>query len=156
MTSRRFLGIFTLFVLAALPALAKPNFTGDWKLNASKSTFGQMPAPDSMTYKVKHDEPALHNDSKQSSQMGEFEQHLNYTTDGKESTNEGFGGSSTKSVLKWDGDALLIDTKATFGDNEITISQKWTLSADGKTLTVAQSIKAANFSGEQTYVFDKQ
>jgi len=28
-----------MFVLAALPALAKPNFTGDWKLNASKSTF---------------------------------------------------------------------------------------------------------------------
>ena len=99
MISRRFLGTFAFLALAALPALAKPNFTGDWKLNASKSTFGQMPAPDSMTYKVKHDDPKLTADTKQSGQF-EMEQHLNYTTDGKESTNEGFQGAPMKSVAK--------------------------------------------------------
>jgi len=155
MTSRRLSAILSLLLLAALPALAKPNFTGDWKLNTSKSTFGNFPPPDSMTYKVKHDEPKLTNDSKMSGQF-EFEQHLTFTTDGKESTNEGFQGSTSKSTAKWDGDALLIDTKAQFGDNEININQKWTLSADGKTLTVVQTFKGPQGDMQQTYVFDKQ
>ena len=156
MTSRRFLGTLALLALAALPALATPNFTGDWKLNASKSTFGQMPAPDSMTYKVTQSDPKLTVDTKQSSQMGEFARTNNYTTDGKESTNEGFQGSTMKSTAKWDGDTLAIDTKGTFGDNEVTIAQKWSLSADGKTLTIAQAIKSPQGEFEVKYVFDKQ
>jgi hypothetical protein len=56
MTTKRILTTLAVLALAALPALAKPNFSGDWKLNASKSTFGQMPAPDSMTYKITHTE----------------------------------------------------------------------------------------------------
>jgi hypothetical protein len=155
MMSRRFLGTLALFAVAALPALAKPNFTGDWKMNVSKSDFGQMPAPDSVTYKVKHDDPKLANDTKQSGQF-EMEQHLNYTTDGKESTNEGFQGSTMKSVAKWDGDILVIESKAQFGDNPVTITQKWSLSADGKNLTVVQAFKADQFEGESKMVFDKQ
>jgi hypothetical protein len=61
-----------------------------------------------------------------------------------------------KSVAKWDGDTLVIETKAQFGDNEVTITQKWTLSADGKTLNVTQAFKSAMGEGEQKMVFDKQ
>jgi len=154
--SKPFLGIFAVLALAALPAFAKPNFTGDWKLNASKSTFGEMPAPDSLTYKITHDDPKLTAATKQSGQFGEFEQHANYTTDGKESTNEFFQGSTMKSVAKWDGDTLVIESKGQFGDNEFTMTQKWTLSADGKTLTVAQTFKSAMGEGESTLVLDKQ
>jgi hypothetical protein len=108
-----------------------------------------------MTFKVKHDDPKLANDTKQSGQMGEFEQHLTYTTDGKEATNEGFAGSTLKSVAKWDADILTIDSKGQFGDNEVTISQKWTLSADGKTLTIIQTFKSAMGEAEQKLVFEK-
>ena len=153
---KRSLEILAVLALAALPALAKPNFTGDWKLNASKSTFGEMPAPDSMSYKITHDDPKLTTASKQSSQMGDFEMNATYTTDGKECTNQGFQCSTTKSVVKWDGDTLAIDTKGQFGDNEFTMTQKWTLSADGKTLTVLQTFKSAMGEGEQKLIFDKQ
>jgi len=156
MTSKRILIALAILTLAALPALAKPNFTGDWKLNASKSTFGEMPAPDSMTYKITHADPKLSTATKQSGQMGEFEMQASYTTDGKECTNEGFGGSTTKSVVKWDGDTLVIETKGQFGDNEFTMTQKWTLSADGKTLNIVQTFKSAMGEGEQKLVFDKQ
>jgi hypothetical protein len=154
--SKRLFAIFPVLALAVLPALAKPNFSGDWKLNTSKSTFGEMPAPDSMTYKITHAEPKLTTASKQSSQMGDFEINATYTTDGKECTNEGFGGSTTKSVVKWDGDALTIETKGQFGDSDFTMTQKWTLSDDGKTLTVAQTFKSAMGEGEQKLIFDKQ
>jgi len=154
--SKHVLAIFAVLALSALPALAKPNFSGDWKLNTSKSTFGEMPAPDSMTYKIAHDDPKLTAATKQSSQMGEFEMHSSYTTDGKESTNEGFQGSTMKSVAKWDGDTLVIVSKGQFGDNEFTMTQKWTLTADGKTLTVVQTFKSAMGEGEQKMIFEKQ
>jgi len=156
MISKRFLGILSLLALATVPALAKPDFSGNWKLNASKSTLGQMPAPDSMTYKVKQEDNKLTSDSKQSSQMGDFDQHAVYTLDGKESSNEGFGGGAMKSTAKWDGDTLVVESKGTFGDNEMTISAKWSLSADGKTLTIDQTIKSPMGDMQMKQVFDKQ
>jgi len=156
MAPRRLFVILAILALAALPALAKPNFSGDWKLNTSKSAFGQMPAPDSMTIKITHDDPKLTTATKQSSQMGDFDQQAAYTTDGKECANQGFGGSTTKSTVKWDGDTLVIETKGQFGDNEFTMTEKWSLSADGKSLTVARAFKSPMGEGEQKMVLDKQ
>ena len=156
MTSRRVLILFAILALAALPALAKPNFTGDWKLNTSKSNFGQMPAPDSMSYKITHADPKLSTVTKQSGQMGEFEMQASYTTDGKESSNKGFGEATMKSVAKWDGDVLSIETKGQFGDNEFTMTQKVSLSEDGKTMNIVQVFKSSMGEGEQKLVFDKQ
>jgi hypothetical protein len=156
MMSKKLFAILAVLAMAALPALAKPNFSGDWKLNAAKSTFGQMPAPSSMTMKVTHEEPKLTTAIKQSSDMGDFDMQANYTTDGKECTNEVYGGASMKSTLKWDGDTLAIDSKGQFGDNEFTMSEKWDLSADGKTLTLTRTFKSAMGEGEQKLVLDKQ
>ncbi len=155
MTCRFSLAAFALVTLAALPALAKPNYTGDWKLNTSKSEFGQMPAPSSMTSKVAHDEPKLETTSKSSSDQGDFEFHAVYTTDGKESTNE-LMGNPLKSTAKWDGDVLVIESKGTFGDNEFTMLDRWTLSGDGKTLTIARTFKSAMGEMEQKLVLEKQ
>ena len=156
MLSRRLLFILALIVaVSALPALAKPNFTGDWKLNVSKSDFGGMPGANSMTMKLTHDEPKLKSVVKSSSDMGDFESEATYTTDGKECTNEIFG-SPIKSVLKWDGDTLLIDTKGTFGDAEIAISDKWSLSSDGKTLTINRNFKSPMGDAVQKMTLEKQ
>src|SRR4249919_638117 len=37
----------------------KPNFTGKWKMNAAKSTFGGGPPPDSIDRTISHAEPLL-------------------------------------------------------------------------------------------------
>jgi hypothetical protein len=154
--SKQLVGIFAILALTALPALAKPDFTGDWKLNTSKSTFGDVPPPDSMTIKVTHGEPKLSTVSKQSGQMGEIEMKGEYTTDGKECTNEGFQGAPMKSVVKWDGDVLGFETKGQFGGEDFTLTQKWTLSDDGKTLTVAQHIATSMGDFDQKLIFDRQ
>ena len=155
MAYKRFAVVFAGLALAALPLVAKPNFSGEWKLNTSKSSFGQMPAPSSATWKIAHEEPKLSTNVKQSSDMGEFAFDANYTTDGKESTNKGFGDSTLKSVAKWDGDTLTIETKGKFGDNDFTGNDKWVLSADGKTLTITRVFKSAMGEGEQKLVLEK-
>jgi len=156
MRSKRTFTLLLFLAISALPAFAKPNFSGDWKLNTGKSTFGEMPAPSSMTQKVTHAEPNLATATKQSSDMGDFDMQAKYTTDGKECTNEGFGGAPSKSILKWDGDTLTIETKGQFGDQEFTMSEKWVLSGDGKTLTITRAFKSAMGEGQQKMVLDKQ
>jgi hypothetical protein len=155
MTFKHCLAALAVLALAALPVLAKPNFSGEWKLNVSKSSFGQMPAPSGMTNTITHEEPKLTSHVKQSGEMGEFEFDSSYTTDGKECSNDMFG-NPVKSTLKWDGDTLVIDAKGQFGGNDFTMQDKWTLSDDGKTLTIVRLFKSSMGEGEQKLVFEKQ
>ncbi len=90
------------------------------------------------------------------SDRGEFEFTSNYTTDGKECTNQGFGGSESKSTLKWEGDNLIIETKGAFGDNPYTMEDKWTLSDAGKVLTVLRHFSSGMGEMDQKLVFEKQ
>lgn len=145
----------SILILAALAGAATPNLTGDWKLNASKSDFGQMPAPSSMTQKVTHEDPKLNIAVKQSSDMGDFEFQASYTTDGKESVNT-FMNNEAKSIVKWEGEALLFSTNAKFGDNDFNMKDKWTLSAEGKVLTIERHISSSMGEGDQKLVFEKQ
>jgi len=146
----------TLAVAAfALIATAKPNFQGDWKLNKDKSNFGEMPAPNSMSQKITHEDPKLKVASKSSMDMGDFEFEANYTTDGKECVNT-FMGNPVKSVLAWDGDMLKIDTKMSFNGNEMTMQDQWKITEDGKTFTIIRKFKSDMGEGEQKLVFDKQ
>lgn len=153
--SRLSLRILTLFTLFTLSAFAKPNFAGDWKMNASKSEFGQFPAPSAMTQKVTHEDPSLKVASKMSTDNGDMEFESTYTTDGRECTNQ-FGPNPMKSTLKWDGDTLVIDTKGQFGDNDFTLQDKWDLSTDGKTLTLRRHWASSRGEMDQKIVFEKQ
>jgi hypothetical protein len=155
MTAPRFTTILLAFAFTALPAIAKPNFSGDWKLNTSKSAFGQMPPPSSMTSQIAHEDPKLKNSVKQSSERGDFESESTYTTDGKECTNQMFGNPVT-STLKWDGEVLVIESKAKIGESEFTMQDKWSLSGDGKTLTIVRHYKNSMGEGEQKLVLEKQ
>ena len=129
--------------------------TGNWKLNTAKSEFGQMPAPDSMTQKIAHEDPKLKVNVKQVGQFGEMEFEANYTTDGKESTNT-IRDNPMTSILKWEGDALLVETKGKFGDNDFTMKDKWSVSEDGKVLTINRHFSSSMGEGDQKLVLEKQ
>lgn len=147
-------GILALAV-AALPAAAKPNFTGTWKLVADKSDFGPMPAPEKLEQKIEHNDPEVKVTATQSTQNGEVTAELSYNTEGKETTNQ-LRGQPMKSTAKWDGEALAVDSKLDFQGNEITLSDKWTLSEDGKTLTMNRKINSPQGELEMKIVLAKQ
>jgi hypothetical protein len=152
--TRRFLIAAALCALAAF-AQSKPNFSGTWKLNGSKSDYGPMPAPEKYISKIKHEDPKLEISSDVSGQQGEYTAETKYTTDGKECANT-IRNFSMKSTLKWDGDALTFDSKADFNGNEILFKDKWSVSTDGKTLTIDRHITAPQGDLDQKQVFDKQ
>ena len=145
----------TLLLILAASMFAATDFSGDWKLDPAKSDFGPMPAPDKLIMKVAHKDPDLKVSTEQASQQGEMKMDSVYTTDGKKSKNK-MRGSEATSTAKWDGDALVMVTKADFQGNEITLNDKWTLADGGKTLVIERKIAAPQGEFEVKQVLTKQ
>jgi hypothetical protein len=141
---------FLLASLLALPLAAAPNFSGSWILNPSKSEYGQFPAPEVMTRQIRHNDPALSMTTYQKGAPGELTTDLTYTTDGKPSVNGPNQGSA-----RWNGDKLVIETSRDYQGTKLTQREEWSLSADGKTLTVATHVKLPNGELDVKQVFEK-
>lgn len=148
---------FAITVLATLALAAdKPNFSGNWSLVPDKSTFGPIPPPDSMTRKIDHADPAMTvTQSTTGGPQGDQTATMKYSTDGKETTNE-MMGAPVKATATWEGSALMIKMAANFGGTDITITDKWTLSDDGNTLTDISHIVAPQGEFDVTYVLAKK
>jgi len=139
--------------------LAAPNFSGSWKINAAKSkSGGQFPLPERFERKIAHTEPALQVTTTRTGFQGggDITTDAKYTTDGKETVNPGFGDNEMKSVTKWEGDILTIRSSLSTPNGDITISERWSLSADGKILEVVNKVSGGFGDFESTYVLDKQ
>lgn len=141
-------------VLCASYMAAKPNFTGEWKMNAAKCDFGPMPAPTKYEQKIVHNDPELKISMVLAGDFGEFASDSTYTTDGKECPNTSPMGPS-KSTANWEGDTLVIVTKMDFQGNEVTMTNKYSLSEDGKTLTVLGHFSSSQGEGDNKIVMDK-
>jgi hypothetical protein len=128
----------TIAILIAAASLAfaadKPNLSGTWKMDMTKSDFGGSPPPDSLTRTIQHNEPSLIVTDEQVSALGPDKVVRKYTTDAKEIAYQ-WMGSEVKSAAHWEGNALRIVGKVDAGGAEVVVSGTLTLSADGKTLT---------------------
>lgn len=145
----------TLLLMLAASMFAGTDFSGEWKLDPAKSDFGPMPAPDKLVMKVAHKDPDLKVTMEQASQQGEVKMDSVYTTDGKVSKNK-MRGSEATTTAKWEGDALMMVTKADFQGNEIKLNDKWTLTDGGKTLVIDRKIEAPQGEFEVKQVLTKQ
>lgn len=136
---------------------SQPNFTGVWKLNISKSTFGQIPPPGSQTDTIDDSEPSVKiAEDQKGGMMGDMNLTTTVSTDGKETTSQGMGGAPVTSIAHWDGIALVIDSKTSFQGADVKIKDTYTLSSDGKTLTEVTHIESGMGNFDTTSVYDKQ
>jgi len=134
-----------------------PNLSGTWKLNVSKSNFGQIPPPASQVDTIEDNEPSLKITSDQKGgMMGDTSNTSALSTDGKEVTIQGAGGAVVKSTAHWEGSALIVNSKVDVQGNPVTVKTTYTLSADGKTLSEASHIESGMGNFDLTGVFDKQ
>ncbi|HZT34188.1 MAG TPA: hypothetical protein VFA33_30130 [Bryobacteraceae bacterium] len=152
---RRWLAVAGMAVCLGGVVWAAPNFTGVWKLDLEKSDFGPLPSPKARTDKIEHQEPNLTLNITQEGRAREFSYQLRYTTDGKDNQNS-LLGNPLHSKLHWEGDVLVIETSGSLNGNDLTIKDRWTLSPDGKTLTVQRHLAGARGSTDQKMVFEKQ
>jgi protein-S-isoprenylcysteine O-methyltransferase Ste14 len=147
-----------LLILAALlQANDGPNFTGEWKLIVEKSDFGVLPAPDGRTDQIRHNDPVLHLTTRQLRGDRQSVVETECRTDGSACT-VSIRGAELKlaTTAVWNGVALALESRGEYRGAQVRISDRWTLSPDGKTLTIAR--RMGNDSGEthQNLVLEKQ
>ena len=149
----------TLLVIAAASTMAiaadKPDFSGNWKIDLDKSSFGMMPPPTSMSSKITHKDPELVVENTQDGPQGVQTNTAKYSTDGKETTNS-MMGTDVKSKAVWDGKTLVVNSSLDAGGAQVKLVTGYSLSDDGKTLTSALNISAPQGDFEMTMVFAKQ
>ena len=79
-----------------------------------------------------------------------------FTTDGKESTNPGFGGRSIPSRTHWEGNRLVTQTSMETRMGPVDVKEVRSLSDDGKTMTVVRTTTGGPRERTQTLVYLKQ
>ncbi len=136
-------------------ALAKPNFSGRWRMNASQSEFGAIAPPSSLVLQVAHNDPDLKVITTQAGEMGEFTIEFSYTTDGRECVNR-VRDIERKSTVRREGDTLVIESRMDLEGNAVTVIEKWNLSEDGKTLTSTRLLKGPEGETTVRTVLEKQ
>jgi len=147
--------LLTIATAAVALAADKPNLSGNWKIDLTKSDFGG-PGPDSFTRKIEHNGPSLIMTDEQTSPLGTEKAVRKYTTDGKETAYQWMGGE-VKSAAHWEGDTLVIVGKVDASGTEVIVTGTLTISTDGKTLTEHDKLVAGgNEVGEYKIVLVKQ
>ena len=155
MAARRVVAAGVMALLGTAMAVAKPNFSGWWTLNVSRSEFGTVPKPTSHVEQVTHNEPSLKVRTTQVGEMGEFTTDYSYTTDGTECLNK-FRGIDRRSTARWDGDSLVIESRMDIEGNPLTVTERWTLSQDGKILSIHRHIKGPEGETDVKTILEKE
>jgi hypothetical protein len=147
---------FGLTAAGTVAAQSPPNLTGTWVMVADKSNFGPMPAPQSRTDVIDHKGSAIViNRTQTGGPMGDIKATLTYGVDGKEYKNS-VNGNEVTSILKWDGAVLVIESTVITPNGTASVTDRWSLSADGKTLTQERKLSMQGQEAAQTIVLAKQ
>jgi hypothetical protein len=142
---------------SAPTAAAKPNLSGTWVLDVSKSDLGPMPAPDSRTDTIEHKDPSFKLMVNQTGgPMGPMTFTLNAVTDGKTVSTWTVFGTDAKSTAHWDGSTLVVHTDTKVQDDPATFESRYTLSPDGNTLNVQGHFSGPMGEGNTKLVFAKK
>ena len=143
------------FVLALTAAAQVPvNLSGVWERNKGASSPEKQPV-DGMKLKIDQ-QGATIDVVLRVVQKGNLEQsNIRYIA-GQETRGEMHGAPMTCRA-EWDGTALVIHSTAKFMGKELHLTDRYTLSADGNTLTMHERHKFdTEPEGEDTQVFDRR
>ena len=133
-------------------AQTKPNLTGTWKMNESKSNFANANKhPSEITIKFDQKDSSFTESLTITENNGEHKADLKYTADGKETTNQ-IEDHLAQITAKWEGETLVIEMKS----EQNLFVRKITISSDGKTMTMAVHRTKGENVFDETVVLEKQ
>jgi len=137
----------------------KPDFTGKWKLNESRSKLAEEYSFAPLSLTITQESNLITIERVSDFQGQEVTRKSAYTLDGKESKNEGFRGGETVSIAKWgdDGKTLTIVTNfETQNGGEMHISAAYAM--EGGSLVVVNGMEGGPMGDRdpEKWVFDKE
>jgi len=149
--------VLALVLFSSVAIAQKVNYSGEWKLNESKSELGYDFSLAPISIAIEHTKKTLDMKAVNVWEGQEYVNESHLTLDGKENENTGFGGSVTTSTAEVDKKTKAI-TIVTNGDSEGIGDWTSTQLMSMKDGNLVIEFEAASQMGEmtETYVFDKQ
>lgn len=138
-----------------LVAQTVPNLSGTWILQVAESDFGPLPAPERRTDIITHEEPRLVVRRMTMAQGQEASLELRYAVNGEPHENDA-GGAVVVSRLRWDGSVLVMTSTVSSPQGEVVLTDRYSLSPDGQTLTQARTLQVQGQEFAQRMVLKKQ
>ncbi len=170
-TVARTLSALGLVLLASSLAFAQgtANFSGTWMLDKSKSDLPKRQRPGGETAQqrdvsvklmVEQQGSTLKVTRTFSGPNREMSRTLTFNTAGQETTESTPRGGSIVSKASWEGDKLVITSTGTVtgrrGDRKVERKEMWSLSPDGKTLTIQDTVQSPRGERTMKRVYNKQ
>ena len=157
------LAVLLLSVAASAAPLAAqgshPDFSGKWNLDVTKLEGPMAQAGiTSATLTITQDAKLLKSEQAMSSAMGSTSNVVSYNLDGSDSKNtvtQGGMSLALTSKTSWDGSALVIKTTGDVQGNPYERSDRYTLDATGKVLTIDSNVSVMGQSMAIKQIFNK-
>ncbi len=141
-------------VAGVAPAADRPNFSGEWSLNLTRSTLATK-GIEAGTARIVHREPAFSFARTFTTKDGPDSVSYEMTTDATEKVARE-GKKTRHSRLYWEGDQLVLDEKIELGGRTATNVVRYSLADGGKTLIAKESFRGPKFQYENSWVFDRR
>jgi len=146
---------FLVVIAVCSLVLAAPDFSGKWVLNKDQSTMrtrdGEKP---DITMTIEQTAETLK--VKQESSVEFMNREYSYKLNGETQEVAGRGGRASKVTPKWEGDVLVVTTVREGQQGTMTSTERWQLSADGKTLTIDGKNQSSRGEFESKMIYQKQ
>ncbi len=140
----------------ATPATTeRPDFSGTWKLDYTKSKMGELPGrPHSRTDVIEHDggkiRQVLYLDHGTSKDTTTYR----YLADSSLCVNQ-VGDKEISSRVWWQGRSLQVHSKAKLLVFDLSLSERWVMSADRTTLAMTRHVKTPMGEDDQRLIFTR-
>jgi hypothetical protein len=152
--------VFLVFVLLLLPFAAitqiRPDFSGTWKMDPSRSESAHQDVPiGAVTLVIKEVAPDLVIETRRSELHSSAisTETLTFRLDGTESTIAGSSGTPIKTKAHWDGAKLVTETAREIGGATVTTSYVLHLDSTARELTIDKTLTVQHgyqFQGSKT------
>jgi hypothetical protein len=133
---------FLVFPLAAFAA-NKPDFSGTWKMDPSRSESAHQDVPIGPVVLVIQQTAgqfSVETRRRQSKSSAISSEVLTFELDGKETTNAENADMPIKVKAHWDGSKLVAETERDINGSTVTTMQVFQLAANGKEITIEKTL----------------
>jgi len=134
--------------------MQKPNFTGTWKFNPSKSLL-QIPAPDSTIFVVEHMEPVFR--LSRTHVVGDKSDTfaLDLTTDGTE-VDIVRGDLRLRARVYWEGETLVFDSHVVRGGEDASNIVRYKLAGTLDSLVAEERFRSKSLCYDNIWLLERQ
>lgn len=130
----------TIALAVYLISQGRPDFSGSWAIDPSRSHFGPMQPPAVFERTIKQSPNQIHSFTHQAGQHGDSHTNVKYSIDGKENV-VSLHGDEARITAKWMMSNLIVETRRKNAEGDVVSTETWSLEEGGKAILIQAKLQ---------------